>query len=52
MENIDSILSLPKCSEDNVGRHRRINDPKAKVFTPLPEHKLQIDRERLMQTTI
>jgi hypothetical protein len=41
MENIDSILSLPKCSEVNVGRHRRINDPKAKVLTPLPERKLR-----------
>jgi hypothetical protein len=41
MENIDSILSLPKFSEVNVGRRRRINDPKAKVLTPLPERKLR-----------
>jgi hypothetical protein len=41
MENIDSILSLPKGSEVNVGRRRRIHDPKAKVLTPLPGRKLR-----------
>jgi hypothetical protein len=40
MENIDSILSLPNCSEVNVGRRRRINDPKGKGLTPITERKL------------
>jgi hypothetical protein len=53
MENIDSILSLPKCSEVNIDRYRGINDPKAKFLTPFPERKLrERPKKKLMQTTI